>query len=64
MALKRDLTLCIGLISRANQGYIFNQYDFNSNFIRGLGIKSWQLFIGKIIDHEQTWKYINGSGWC
>jgi hypothetical protein len=28
--------------------------------IRGLGIKSWQLlFLARMIDREETWKYTN-----
>ena len=35
--------------------------------VQGLGIKSWQLFfcfLLRLIDHEEPWKYTNGSGWC
>jgi len=26
----------------------------------------WQLFFfcARLLDHEETWKYTNGSGWC
>ena len=38
---------------------------FLSVYIQGLGIKSRQLFLlARLIDHEETWKYTNGSGWC
>ena len=29
--------------------------------IRELGIKSWQLFFGKIDKSEKAWKHTNGS---
>ena len=22
------------------------------------------LFLARLIDHEETWKYTNGTGWC
>ena len=22
------------------------------------------IYIARLIDHEETWKYTNGSGWC
>ena len=34
-------------------------------YIQGLRIKSWQhLFLARLINHEETWKYTNGSKWC
>ena len=34
-------------------------------YIWGLGINSWELFfLARFIDHEETWKYTNGTGWC
>ena len=36
----------------------------NKTVIRGLAIKSWQLYIlARLIDHEETWKYTNRNKW-
>ena len=42
-----------------HQVYTIMYYIPNhDNFLQGLGIKLWQLFLlGKLIDHEETQKY-------
>ena len=42
------------------------EHTGNTDFRRGFGIKSCELFffLSRFIDREETWKYINGSGWC
>ena len=40
-----------------------NQYISSLNLYER--IKSLQLFfLARFINHEETWKYTNGSGWC
>ena len=34
-----------------------------AKYIRGL-VLSHVIFLARLLDHEETWKYTNGSGWC
>ena len=29
-----------------------------------MGLSHDNYFLARLIDHEETWKYTNGSGWC
>ena len=30
----------------------------------GWGLSRGNYFLARLIDHDETWKYTNGSGWC
>ena len=59
--LKRDCVKCNQKLQ-----FVYEAAICSCSYIRGLGNKSWQLFFfffGRLIDPEETWKYMNGSGW-
>ena len=32
--------------------------------INNVSLVNIYIYIARLIDHEETWKYTNGSGWC
>ena len=58
-------TETLQLITQVNEDFAYFSRFTNIPYkVWGLTHDNYFIFLARLIDHEEIWKYTNGSGWC